>query len=417
MAPNVLIFLLDDVGAEVMHGFSATAVARTPRIDALGAEGVRFQRAYSAPVCSPTRAELMTGRWSHRYGMTAAIVYWQGGGLGLEETILPEALAPAGYTSALVGKWHLSSVETGGPMHALDSGFDHHRGSVGNLWTDGSPTQEELGYTNWDKVTDGTVERVTRYATTECADDAIELMQTLEPPWMITVAFQAAHEPFEVPPAGLYTGAVDPSAPMPDRYFAIVEAMDTEIGRILDALEPQRDHTWVVLTGDNGTPAPAVPDPAKKTAYENGVRVPLIVAGPGLDRPDRDAEDLIAVADLMPTVLDLAGAGVPTGLDGVSHAAVLRDADAAPARSTVYAGYSYPAYSDSPTRFSRMVRDDRYKLIEAMDVGQPPRKELYDLGSDEHEGPDLLAAGPLDAQAQTAFLQLNAILLTTLGAR
>jgi arylsulfatase A-like enzyme len=397
--PNVLILLADDVGVDNITVYGeAEDAPPTPNIDALATRGVLFRQAHASPMCSPTRAGILTGRFGFRYGIGTRIEPRNDTELPLREVTIPEALrtvTPRRYRTAAVGKWHLSAARN--PRHPLESGFDSHRGALYNLAgrpLDSGVTQSFFAYK---KAEDGEMVEAHTYATTDTVDDALRQIRKMREPWFLYLAFNAAHHPYHLPPAGLHTRDLDEQSPEAELFKADVEAMDTEIGRLLDAMDPAvLTRTTVVFLGDNGTP-PAVKTgseagrPGKHSTYDGGVRVPLIVAGPPI-RPRRQGAEIAALVnhtDLYATVMELAGATVEIPQDSVSLVPYLRDPTHPPLREWV-------------EEEERMIRDARYKLIVRGGSGE----ELYDLLVDPLETVDLLVGG-LDAEQAAAYERLR----------
>src|SRR5262245_4177314 len=255
--PNVVLVVLDDIGVDKIGAYHETPPDQpspwTPTLDALAAHGLLFERAYTDPLCSPSRAQILTGRHAFRTGVGNLVDY--GGQLtGLSarlEATLPEVLD--GYDSAAVGKWHLASPQEDGLVHPLLCGFHHYEGSMFNLGLaelefDGARAKcsGRPGYFDWvksvDPGDDGAPRLVdcTSYATSDTADDAIARARTLRPPWFLYVAFNAAHLPHEPPPerlcplpADCFSPAEIASEGSPALADAIVETLDRELARLL----------------------------------------------------------------------------------------------------------------------------------------------------------------------------------------
>jgi arylsulfatase A-like enzyme len=229
-------------------------------------------------------------------------------------------------------------------------------------------------------------------------------------PWLLQVSFNAAHEPFHVPPAELiHTPLVEYPA-KPELHRALLEALDTELGRVLDAIpDDVRSRTTIIVLGDNGTPIAATDpeddrDRMKGTVFDGGVHVPLFVSGPLVRTPGVHTEAFAHVVDLFPTVADIVGA--PAGdVDGVSLLPVFDD-PSAQVRSTLYTERFDPG-GDGPFSFDqRALRNDRFKLV-VDEVCH--REQLYEyVPGAIDEGPDLLLAGPLTAEQQQAHDALRA---------
>jgi arylsulfatase A-like enzyme len=411
--PNVLLLIADDLGVDRVGAYAAVPdPGHTPVIDALAAEGVLFRNAWSNPNCPPTRAGMLTGRQPRTTGFCATNFWNTPTELPLAELTVPELLPPA-YRSAAVGKWHMGSLKASGYLHPLLQGFQHFRGSMTIF--DASTGDS---YTSFTKVVDGTLfVPTTKYATTDQVDDALELIAGWgSEPWFLWLAFHAPHAPFHKPPASLHTFGTLPnpvSANIPVHVKAMAEAMDTEIGRLLDSLDPAvRANTVVLFVGDNGTDAlattaPFLPSHAKGTVYQGGVNVPLIASGPGLAR-GAECQALVSTTDLHATILELAGAGPAMGADSVSLVPYFADPALPSLRETVYTETFLPNGNGPYTSRARALRDARYKLMQVFGPSAIPTEvHLFDLLLDPLELNDLLAS-PLDAGQQSAYEALAA---------
>ena len=409
--PNVLLIIADDLGVDRVGAYAAHPdPGRTPVIDQLATEGVLFRNAYSDPLCSPTRATMLTGRYGYRTGMTDAL-NWELSlrELPLSEITIPEAL-PEVYRSAAIGKWHLTTADLSGPLHPLLQGFDHHAGTLSNI----DPPESYFEFT---KSVDGVPTRVAEYATTDTVNDALAWIRDTPEPWFVWLAFNAPHSPWHKPPAELHgydlPGPV--SADIPLHTKAAIEAMDTEIGRLLGGIEPEvLAETIIVFVGDNGTAGPATsapfdPQHAKGKVYEGGVHVPLIVKGPGV-AVGAASHALVHTSDLFATVLELAGGDASSGVDSVSFVPHLSQPTLPSQRSHVYTGLYAPLGYYPGDKHLRSVRERRFKLLhQRHDLIGLDQVEMYDLVADPLELNDLLA-GPLSPQAQVAHDQLQALL-------
>jgi arylsulfatase A-like enzyme len=207
-----------------------------------------------------------------------------------------------------------------------------------------------------------------RYATTDTVDDAIARMQTMNSPWLVYLAFNSPHPPFHVPPASLRSADVSSSSSKADMHDAAVEAIDHEFGRLLAGIpKSERGRTTVILMGDNGTDGAAIRPPfkksrRKKTLYEGGVKVPLLISGPHIRDPGSSRSQLVHVADIFPTLAELSHVSVEHEIDGVSLVRLFSDPDAI-VRDHVYAERFKPHGPPPYSTDERMVRDSNWKLI------------------------------------------------------
>jgi arylsulfatase A-like enzyme len=428
---NILLIIADDYGIDSSSLYNSNAgvvLPPTPNINALRAEGVLFRNAYAQPTCSPTRACLITGRQPFRTGVTTAASASDGQLLASEFT-LPRAFAAnpsLGYSLASFGKWHL----TLGSSFASDpndiGGWPHYSGCLNGA---------VASYTGWTKtingvsgVTDGT----TTYATTDVTDDTISWIAARgEQPWFAWVAYNAPHTPFHKPPNHLHTydttvanwdtRPVNNTAANQRLHFnAAVEAMDTEIGRLLGSMSPSvRANTHIIFIGDNGTPNQVIQSPfgsghAKDTLYEGGVRVPLLIAGPDIVAPDRESAALVNAVDIYSTILELAGIDVAATqpatrpIDAVSLLPVLRNQN-----DPVRHGYAEQSGSSLGAAESgkTVVNAAGYKLIRFNDA----REEFYFIPNDPNETSKLLP-GTLTGIQQVNYDELSARLGTYVAA-
>ncbi|MFT4624685.1 MAG: arylsulfatase B [Myxococcota bacterium] len=432
---NLLLVIADDFGVDKMRAYGEHPVpSPAPTLDALAEEGVLFRNAYATPSCSPTRAALITGRYGSRLGIGTIVEAESAEALDPAELGLPSVLAQHGYSTAHAGKWHLAGLLAPDFLeHPALFGFEHHAGSMNNLKTSVGDPPEDVGYSHWQKNTDGRLEWTTTYATTDTVDDALQQVTTLPEPWFVQVAFNAPHVPLHWPPDDLHTQATADWLPdEPARmYDAMVEAMDTELARLFDGLGEQRARTTIVFLGDNGTPQEAIrfpwdPDRGKGTLYEGGVRVPLLITGPAVRTPG-DSEALVHVVDLFPTLARLAGAapnpplgpwGAPVHLDGRSVLSALRDpADRTAGRATLVAEKFKPNGFDDFTEEGRTLRDHDYKLVREQfdDGGTLFLERLYDLHAQPYsEGEDRISPGASPSTADLAAYERLATALDQL---
>lgn len=420
--PNVLVLLTDDQGVDKVgvYGEHPTPPP-TPNIDAFAAEGVLFRNAYAAPICSPGRAALLTGRYGRRTGIGGVIQLHDGSALSPGEVLIPEmlALADVPYTNSGIGKWHLASIDApNGLDHPNVAGFDHYAGALANLYDTIDDDGERYGYTHWEKVTDGVLTVEDRYATTVQVDDALDAIATLPEPWFVYVGFSAPHEPLDPPPVELapISGALSVLSPRPLLYAAVVEALDTEIGRLLGSIDPDvKARTTIFLMSDNGTPAHAIlapwnPQRGKDTPFEAASNVPLIVVGPQVGAPGTESAALVHAVDLFATIAEIAGLSLgddgplaEVAHDGLSLLPLLADPAADWPREVVHVEKFLPAGLPPYHVDWRISRDASFKVIEVL----PALPLVYDLRGRVDDG-EPISVDDLPADDRAEVDRLNA---------
>jgi arylsulfatase A-like enzyme len=433
--PNILFILIDDMGWRDLSCYGSTFY-ETPHIDRLGREGMRFTNAYaSCPVCSPTRASLLSGKYPARVGVTNFINAAHAANpprgrlidapytdhLPLEETSLATALRAGGYRTWQIGKWHL-----GGPaFYPEHHGFDL---SVGGCdW--GHPHEGYFAPWKHDRMPSG-VEG--DYLTDRLTDEAVRLIrQPSDRPFFMYLAHYAVHTPIQPKPEDLpkyeakakamgldkmktfEEGDFFPCEHKKDQrirrrlvqsdaaYAAMVENLDWNVGRVLAALEEtgQADNTLVIFTSDNGGLATSEGSPTcnaplaegKGWMYEGGTREPLLVKWPGVVRPGSVCDTPLTSPDFYPTLLEAAGLDpMPAQhVDGVSLMPLLRGEDNGLNERPLF--WHYPHYGNQGGTPGCSVRCGDWKLIEFFEDG---RRELYNLREDLSEDHNLAAEHP-----------------------
>jgi arylsulfatase A-like enzyme len=397
-ARNILVIIADDYGIDSQSLYNTNASASlppTPNLNALAQRGVMFRKAYGQAVCSPSRCAMLTGRYGFRSGVTSPAM---GGTSELQtnEFTLPEVLAAnpqRGYAAASIGKWHLGGGMTG---PNINGGWAHFSGALGGA---------VQSYTSWAKTVNGvSTPNYMTYATSDNVNDARTwIQQRGTNRWFLWLAFNAGHAPYHKPPNALHSydslpgTQADITANTRPYYEAMIEAMDTEIGRLL--LQVDTNETTILFIGDNGTPGRVIQPPfssarGKDTLYEGGVRVPFIIAGPEVVAPGRTSEAIVHCADIYATILELAGASLPMALpsDSRSLLPILLNQPFTPAEEAVLMeNESGVAMAQS----GRAVRRGNFKLI----VPTSGSEEFYDLASDPLETANLLAQSLTAEQA------------------
>jgi len=428
--PNVLFILVDDMGWTDLEGYGSD-LHHTLHIDALADQGMRFTNAYSAsPVCSPTRASIMTGKHPAKLHMTI----WREAAkrppldrpllppitrdsLPHDEVTIAEVLHEAGYLTAHVGKWHLGTAE----YYPQTQGFDYNVG--GTLWGapqtffypySGSQTFSGLRYVP--HLGGG---QAGEYLTDRLTSEAIRILRTERgKPFFMHLAFHTVHTPIEGKPAIVERYRQRIREGMLHRnphYAAMVHALDENVGRVLDTLDDLgvADNTLVILTSDNGgyinrfdgmqvtdnTPLRS----GKGSLYEGGIRVPAIIRWPSVTRPGSESDVPISSIDYYRTILS--AAGLPGDreynrtVDGIDLTPLLKDPDHAPDRAALY--FHYPHYYATTAPVSAL-RMGHWKLLRYY---EDSRVELYNLADDLGERRDLSADKREIAEALTERLE------------
>ena len=429
---NFVFFLIDDLGWTDVGSYGSTFY-ETSNIDRLAHGGMRFTNAYAAsPVCSPTRASILTGKHPARLHITD----WIGGSqrgmllpadytpqLALEEVTIAEAFAAAGYTSAFIGKWHLGEQ----PYFPENQGFDVNVGGHGA----GQPASYFYPYRNpsestsrWDVpgLENG---HEGQYLTDHLTDEAVGFLQAhRERRFLLYLSHYAVHTPiqskealtekYEAKAAGLPPSEGPAfrsesgrgfTKQMQDHpaYAGMVQSVDESVGRVLDQLDELglSETTVVIFMSDNGglstlarsRNAPTANRPlraGKGWLYEGGIREPLIVRWPGVVAPGSVCQEPVTSTDFFPTMLEIAGLELRPELhqDGLSLVPLLRRQGTL-GREALY--WHFPHYHGSGNRPSGAVRAGDFKLIEWFEDGSV---ELYDLGRDVGEAVELSAQMP-----------------------
>jgi arylsulfatase A-like enzyme len=386
--PHIVLFLADDLGWSDV-GYHKSEI-RTPHLDRLSASGVRLEQLYALPVCSPTRAALLTGRYPIRHGLQSGVVRpWSRHGLPLEERTLAQALREAGYATALCGKWHLGHFERAylPTRRGFDSQYGHYNGAI-DYW---DHTRE--GGLDWHRNDKALREK--GYSTELIATEAGRLIARHDPrkPLFLYVPFNAPHAPLQAP--GRYLDAYKEIANKRRRtYAAMVACLDDAVGSVVAALKKRGmlDDTLLIFSSDNGGPTrqAATNRPlraGKGTLYEGGVRVVAWAAWPGKLKP-RVVNEPLHVVDWYPTLVKL-GAG------SLKQKLPLDGRDLWP---TIAQGKPSPhdeiLLNAEPHRGA--LRKGRWKLVVQgkLPAGEKAKVELFDLERDLSEKTNLAEKHP-----------------------
>jgi arylsulfatase A-like enzyme len=436
--PNILFFLVDDLGYMDIGANNPHTFYETPNIDALAASGMRFTDGYAAnPVCSPTRYSIMTGKYPSRVDATN---FFSGAREGmfrpaplndvmpLEEITLAEALKTAGYKTFFAGKWHLGPSEEYWPEK---QGFDINKGG----WTRGGPFLAGKYFSPYGnpRLEDGPKGE---HLPHRLANETMKFMEAnKEGPFLAYLSFYSVHTPLMAPEAlvkkyekkaerlGLVgkeefateeqvlPGQAERKVRISQQhavYAAMMESMDTNVGRVLNKLEELgiADNTVVCFMSDNGglstsegLPTSNLPlRGGKGWTYEGGIREPYLIRWPGKTKPGSVNNTPVCSIDFYPTLMEIAGAKIKHPIDGVSLVPELRQSGSIQ-REALY--WHYPHYSNQGGIPSGAIRMGDWKLIERFEDG---RLHLYNLKNDISEQNDLAEKEPARVSSMKAKL-------------
>ena len=350
--PNILLIIADDMGLDATPGYDiGIEKPEMPNLEKMINEGIKFNNLWSYPSCTPTRSSIITGKYGFRTGVTQ----------------VGDILS----TSELSLQRYLDNN---------NSQYSHGTAQSYNRW---SLTENEVSSTT------------TEYATSKFTDLAIEWIEGQDNPWFLWLAYNAPHTPFHLPPSELHNrenlqddqASIDAN-PLP-YYLAMIEAMDTEIGRLLNSMAVQeRENTIIIFIGDNGTSGQVVQEynnrRAKGSVYQGGVNVPMIISGAGVSR--RGTEDaLINTTDLFSTIADIAGVANSDINDSKSFKPLLTN-EISPIRDVVYT-----ETGSNTGGLDITIRNATHKYI----LFEDGTEALYNLEANPLENPNLLNTNQL----------------------
>ncbi|MBT3384333.1 MAG: sulfatase-like hydrolase/transferase [Prolixibacteraceae bacterium] len=404
---NVLLIIADDLGIDYSPNYNSPLdLPPTPTLDKLIEEGVLFENVWANPLCSPTRSSILFGRYGFRTGVGAPVGGADKPGPSLNEYSLSKTISELSvheYSTASVGKWHLSTNKNGDINHPNLVGFNHFSGNLKG---------DVLDYFDYEKVVNGETRQVLNYASTETVNDAISWLGEQNNPWFLWLAFNAVHIPFHKPPDSLHSYDYLPETigddDDPTPYFkAAIEAMDTEMGRLLNYLKAsgEYENTNIIYIGDNGTPIKVTQQPfvkahSKGTLYEGGIHVPMVVSGPAVINKGRTTNALIGVLDIFETVANLVEIPVesnfPNTVDSKSFIEILEN------NSNVHRNFLYSELFGNDKDNGTTVRNMDYHLI----IFENETEEFYHLPSDIYERNNLLDF-ELSEEQQTNYILLK----------
>ncbi len=410
--PNVVVILVDDLGYGDLTSYGAPDL-RTPHIDRLIGSGLRFDRFYAnAPVCSPTRAALLTGRYPDTVGVpgvirTNADSSW--GYLNPNATLLSQVLLEAGYDTAIVGKWHLGLESPNLPQ---ERGFRHVHAFLGDMMDD-YWTHLRQGH-NYMRLGGEPIDP-DGHATDLFTDWAIEYLrsrQGSDQPFFLYLAYNAPHTPIQPPPDWLETVLKREPDITPERakLVALIEHLDDGIGRVMAALDSLAlsQNTLLIFTSDNGGQLSVGARcgenrGGKQDLYEGGIRVPAGIVWPGHTKPGTTTQQMALSFDLFPTICEAAGVAGTGPVDGQSLLPLIDGGEQTAVREPVfwmrreggvpYQGKDYHA-----------VRQGAWKLVQNKPF---ERYQLYNLESDPLEADDQAEVEPAIYARLARALQIH----------
>ncbi len=411
---NILLIVVDDLGFADIGCLGSTDM-RTPHLDHLFADSLQLGRLYAnCPVCSPTRASILTGCYPDRVGVPGVIRTHDTNSWGYFSPIiktLPEQLRDLGYETSAIGKWHLGLRPEN---HPQSRGFDSFKGFLGDMMDDYyHHRRHDINY-----MRDGRTEiDPTGHATDLFSDWAVDFIRSKNrtteqgsAPWFLYLAYNAPHTPIQ-PPDDWLRKVKDRESGIGDaraKLVALIEHMDAGIGQVLTALRDsgQYDDTVILLTSDNGGQISVAANngslrDGKQSMYEGGLRIPGCIRVPAQTEPGSTTDAVCCTADLLPTLVEIAGGKVPSGIDGVSLGPLLANPAASwPTREI------YFVRREGGVRYAGLtieaVLNGDYKLVHNLPTQQ---LELFNLDKDPGETTNLAEKEPKVFREMVAQLQ------------
>ena len=389
--PNILLIIADDMGLDATPGFNVGSIKPTmPNLQNMINNGVRFNNLWSYPTCTPTRSSILTGKYGFRTNVMKVNDVLSTSEVSLQKHLDNNS---SGYSHAVIGKWHLSKDAS----HPTQMGVGYYAG----LLSGGVQS-----YTNWNFTENGQTTTSSEYTTTKFTDLAIDWIDDQEEkPWFLWLAYNAPHTPFHLPPSNLHTQSLASDQASIDAnpqpyYMAMLEAMDTEVGRLLNSMtQEEKDNTVIIFIGDNGTPNQVVQEyasqRAKGSVYQGGVNVPMIVSGKDVNRFNESEDALLNTTDLFATIANIAGTGTTEINDSKNFSELFTDSNPS------FREYSYTEIGETNGTINYTIRNLTHKYIQFSNGTEA----LYDLSTNPLENPDLLNANQLPLSSTDATIK------------
>ena len=399
--PNILLIIADDMGLDATPGYTIGNVKpNMPTLQSMISSGVKFNNVWSNPVCTPTRAGILTGKYGNKTGILKVDDVMPTSEISIQKHLDNNA---SGYSHAVIGKWHLSRDAN----HPTDMGIDYFAGILGG---------GVQSYWNWNFTQNGQTTTSTEYTTTKFTDLAINWIDAQTQPWFLWLAYNAPHTPFHLPPNDLHYQGNLPSDqasidanPLP-YYLAMIESMDTEMGRLIKSMSTEeKDNTIIIFIGDNGTPNKVAQEytstRVKGAVYQGGVNVPMIISGKNVIRTNSSEDALINTTDLFSTIADIAGTGTTEINDSKSFKSLFSSSN------TNGRDYTYTEIGNDSGNPDYTIRNATHKYIYFEDGSEA----LYNLNMNALENPNLLNTNQLPLSSEYSAVKdelvskLNAI--------
>ncbi len=400
--PNIILVLTDDQGFGDL-GVHGNDKIKTPNIDNFAKQSVEFTQFYTSPVCTPTRASLMTGRYNFR---TRAIDTYMGRAMmDPDEVTIAEILKSAGYKTGIFGKWHLGDNY---PMRAIDQGFDEALVILGGGLCQHSDLPGGNGYFDPVLMDNGKPKQYKGYCMDIYTDHAIDFIkQNRNKPFFLYLPTNTPHTPLMV--SKQYSEPYEKMGLDANtaKLYGMITNIDDNFGRVLNVVKNLglEENTIMIFMTDNG-PCPSAKAKgrfmaglrgSKATVYENGIRVPFFIRWPKAFTPDKKINTIAAHIDVLPTLLDACHVNKPAELklDGMSLLPLIENSPANwPDRELFFQWHR----GDKPELYRCFaVRNQQYKLLQAAGIERPSNKmkfELYDISKDPDEKNDIADKHP-----------------------
>jgi len=375
--PNILLIIADDMGLDSTPWYDEWTVKPSmPHLETMMDKWIRYTNLWSAPVCTPTRATIMTGKYWYHTNMLAV-----DDTLDASEVSLPsylDEITNSTYSHAVIGKWHIGSAQW-------------HPESIGVWYYAGMQTWWAKAYDDWRFVENAQTTKSNEYITSKFTDLAIDWVEEQDAPWFLWLAYTAPHTPFHLPPDDLHEQWVleddeeSISRNSLPYYMAAIEAMDSEIWRLLESMSAQeRENTVIIFIWDNWTPWKVVQNPyerkkAKGSLYQWWINVPMVVSWYWVDRQGEVEDMLVNTTDLYATIASIAGGN---NIDIKNSFSIMESFwdENSDSRDYIYSELWWKGYT---------LRDGTHKII----VSESDEQELYNLISDPYEFTNLLDDG------------------------